>query len=134
MVQASLNIIGTRYPIIQNLVVDGIFGNNTHNAVVMFQRVFGLAPDGIVGPITWDRIMLERSKIGGGATPFNPGLYLLEDASRAVADSYGALTPYSKGGALTVNNTGLNPNIALLLTLLLIRGILWNNAAITVWQ
>ena len=35
------------------LVVDGIFGPKTHSAVVSFQGDFGLATDGIVGPITW---------------------------------------------------------------------------------
>lgn len=32
---------------------DGIFGNNTQNALVAFQSESGLTPDGIVGPLTW---------------------------------------------------------------------------------
>ncbi len=35
-----------------NLVVDGVFGTLTRNAVVAFQRQAGLTPDGIVGPLT----------------------------------------------------------------------------------
>lgn len=33
--------------------VDGIFGANTHRAVVAFQRKNGLRVDGLVGPETW---------------------------------------------------------------------------------
>lgn len=35
-----------------NLAVDGIFGNDTFNAVVAYQKAHGLAVDGIVGPKT----------------------------------------------------------------------------------
>lgn len=33
--------------------IDGIFGNNTKNAVIRYQRSNGLSPDGIVGCNTW---------------------------------------------------------------------------------
>ncbi|MGW0824102.1 peptidoglycan-binding domain-containing protein [Streptomyces sp. NPDC002845] len=35
------------------LAVDGIFGSETRSAVVYFQWIFALEPDGIVGPKTW---------------------------------------------------------------------------------
>lgn len=35
------------------LSVDGIFGSNTHAAVIDFQTWNALTPDGIVGPKTW---------------------------------------------------------------------------------
>lgn len=38
------------FPIV---VVDGIFGQKTKNAVVEFQQQVNLTPDGIVGPHTW---------------------------------------------------------------------------------
>lgn len=36
--------------------IDGIFGRQTQNALRRFQASFGLAPDGIAGPLTWDAL------------------------------------------------------------------------------
>ena len=38
-------------------MVDGIFGSRTEAAVRAFQEIFGLTPDGIVGPGTWNEIV-----------------------------------------------------------------------------
>jgi peptidoglycan hydrolase-like protein with peptidoglycan-binding domain len=40
-----------------NITIDGIFGNNTRNQVMKFQRNNGLAADGIVGNLTWNKLI-----------------------------------------------------------------------------
>ena len=56
-IQLRLNRISSNYPSIPKIPTpDGIFGVETENAVREFQRIFGLATDGIVGKATWYRI------------------------------------------------------------------------------
>ena len=54
--QQQLNRIAQNYPAIPRIAEDGIFGPATANAVHTFQRVFGLAPTGIVDYPTWYKI------------------------------------------------------------------------------
>ena len=51
--QYYLNIVAYFYPQIPNINVDGYFGPKTREAVIAFQEMFGLVPDGIVGRDTW---------------------------------------------------------------------------------
>lgn len=37
--------------------VDGIFGKQTKEAVITFQKEYGLEPDGEVGPLTWKKLI-----------------------------------------------------------------------------
>lgn len=46
--------------------LDGIFGNNTRNAVIAYQRSKGLSADGIVGCQTWMSLMGDV--VGEGRT------------------------------------------------------------------
>ena len=54
VIQTELNRIAQNYPAIPKIpTVDGIFGSRTEASVIAFQRIFGLTPDGVVGPGTW---------------------------------------------------------------------------------
>lgn len=58
LVQTRLNRISRNYPAIPKISpVDGFFGSSTEDAVLAFQRIFGLTQDGIVGSSTWYRIL-----------------------------------------------------------------------------
>lgn len=57
LLQVRLNRIATNYPSIPKIpLVDGIFDNRTEEAVLEFQRIFGLTQDGIVGNATWYKV------------------------------------------------------------------------------
>ncbi|MBU3108952.1 peptidoglycan-binding protein [Clostridium gasigenes] len=53
--QSYLAVISSHYNI-PTIKADGIFGNATKEAVIAFQRLFELTPDGLVGVRTWDKI------------------------------------------------------------------------------
>ena len=62
-IQYFLNFIGNFTNNIQPPAVDGIFGQDTYNSVVQFQRQYGLAPDGIVGRDTWNKLQAVYNDI-----------------------------------------------------------------------
>ena len=58
VLQVGLNRIAQSYPAIPKIPsADGVFGPKTEASVIAFQRIFGLTPDGIVGPGTWYEIV-----------------------------------------------------------------------------
>lgn len=56
IIQRWLSSISNRYTSIPNVDVDGKFGPKTKAAVIAFQKAFNLAPDGLVGKLTWDKL------------------------------------------------------------------------------
>ena len=56
LIQTWLDAINSKYPFIPAVTVDGIFGDRTREAVMIFQRWAGLVDDGIVGKLTWDKL------------------------------------------------------------------------------
>lgn len=58
VLQVALNRIAQSYPAIPKIpAADGIFGSRTEATVRAFQEIFGLTPDGIVGPATWYEVV-----------------------------------------------------------------------------
>lgn len=57
-----------------SLAVDGIFGAQTRQAVIAYQRSAGLTPDGIVGPKTWAQLRggNVNAAQGAGASSASP--------------------------------------------------------------
>lgn len=55
-IQEQLNIIAGAYPAVPTVTVDGIYGDETKNAVRVFQGIFGLGQTGIVDYPTWYKI------------------------------------------------------------------------------
>lgn len=64
--QNNLAEIATVYTDIPKVSVTGYFGPETEQAVIAYQKLFGLAPRGTVGPITWDSIASLYSDIVNG--------------------------------------------------------------------
>ena len=64
VLQVSLNRISQNYPAIPKIPdVDGIFGSQTEAAVRAYQQIFGLSPDGVVGPATWYNIVRRYTAV-----------------------------------------------------------------------
>ncbi len=64
--QEQINRIHQNYPAVPYIAADGIYGQNTANAVRIFQRIFGLPQTGIVDYPTWyeiSRIYVGVSRI-----------------------------------------------------------------------
>lgn len=63
LLQEYLRALSEVYTEIPTVEVNGIFGTATRDAVIAFQRLFGLNPTGIVDALTWDAITDAYSDI-----------------------------------------------------------------------
>lgn len=93
LIQSLLNQIGYNAG-----TVDGIFGPQTQQAVIAFQRNNGLVPDGIVGPATWN--VFEGLLLGYDIYTIRSG-----DTIYNIARRY-----YTTVNAILTANPGINPN------------------------
>lgn len=63
-VQSRLNRIAVNYPAIPRIPnPDGVFGPETEQAVLAFQRIFSIEPVGYVGKATWYRIAYTAAAV-----------------------------------------------------------------------
>lgn len=93
VLQYYLSYISAFVPSVPGLTVDGVFGDDTENAVYAFQNAYGLTPDGIVGESTWNSIYnvykglvasLPLSYTDGLTVPFPGDLLALGSEGEAV--------------------------------------------------
>ncbi|MBE6985707.1 MAG: spore cortex-lytic protein [Ruminococcaceae bacterium] len=70
--QFMLRVLSEYINDISPVTEDGIFGQQTQNAVIAFQRFAGLTPDGIVGPATWSALYDRASAIIGVTNRLSP--------------------------------------------------------------
>ncbi len=77
--------------------LDGIYGMNTQNAVLRFQKANGLIPDGIVGNATWSRLIPYL-------TGYTTHTITSGDTFYKIARAYG-----STAAAISVANPTVNP-------------------------
>ncbi len=82
VLQEYLTFINRSYPNIPAVTNTGYFGPLTRQAVIEFQRQFGLTPNGLVGGPTWDAIagLYSDLRFGFDKRPYqNPGYTISEE-------------------------------------------------------
>ena len=109
LVQQAINRLATTQPGLWKISEDGIFGNGTRDAVMAFQRIFGLTADGVVGPLTWRRLMEESRPTSPGIPAF-PGTNLSVGSTganvRLVQEAINTLVPFYPGRLWTLAVNG----------------------------
>lgn len=73
-VQYYLAVLARFYGSIPPVEIDGVFGAGTENAVIAFQRLFGLAQDGVVGRDTWRALSSAYAEVISGIDVFEDGV------------------------------------------------------------
>ncbi|MFL0253008.1 N-acetylmuramoyl-L-alanine amidase [Clostridium neuense] len=94
---------------------DGIFGNNTKQAVISFQKVNALGADGVIGKMTWTKLLNQASQTtantgSGSTTNNNNNSTPTQNVAGDVADlqtilnknGYGKLTVDNEAGPATI--------------------------------
>lgn len=78
-IQRQLNRIGANYPSIPRIpITNGIFDEETRRAVVQFQKIFNLSPDGRVGKATWYKIKQIYNGVKNLSGLYSEGITITE--------------------------------------------------------
>jgi len=56
LIQEMLSFISLAVPAIPHVNINGMYDQNTENAVIAFQNIFGLEPTGVVDAATWNEL------------------------------------------------------------------------------
>ena len=149
--QYFLAYLSRFYSEIPNVTIDGIFGNQTRESVIAAQKIFGLAPDGVVGELTWNAIYnayrgiiseIPLKYIEGNVLPYpgillrigsdNDSVLLLQQYLNVIASVYPEVNPVELTGYFGTQTdravkavqslSGLEPNG-------LVGAITWNAIA-----
>jgi len=67
--QTMLRVLSFYYPAIPRLIPDGVFGERTLEAVMVFQRTFALPVTGTVDNGVWDAVVLAYTAASGRMAP-----------------------------------------------------------------
>lgn len=107
--QTMLRVLAEDDRTLSSLIPDGIYGNQTRQAVTAFQRKFGLPATGVVDQSTWERIVAEHGPAlvrVGPAEPLqlilnpnqiirrgesHPYLFIVQSMLVTLAEIYGSL-------------------------------------------
>lgn len=116
--QTMLRVIAQEDPRQPSLVPDGIYGEQTKNAVAAFQINHGLPPTGVTDQATWESIVgsYEPALIRVGiAQPLQlhmepgevirkgsrePNVYIIQAVLTVLSDAYSSITPPGLTGIL----------------------------------
>lgn len=71
--QLMLRRLSARYPQIPMVAADGIFGEETLEAVMIFQRDFSLPVTGVVDRTTWEALVRQTGLVNGAPSSPLPG-------------------------------------------------------------
>lgn len=116
--QTMLRVLAEDDEDLLSLIPDGIYGNQTRQAVTAFQRKYGIPVTGVVNQSTWERIVAEHAPALvrlGPAEPLrlilnpnqvirrgesHPYLFLVQSMLATLAEIYGSLMTPAMTGTL----------------------------------
>lgn len=102
--QYYLAVIGYFYDTVPPIEVTGVFGPETTDAVIAFQKTFGLNPDGIVGRETWNEMYRAYRGIAE-SMPAVPGTVVLYPGTALQQGSTGQYVTILQGYLDYLSNT-----------------------------